>query len=102
MDSFATVIRTLLARIRDFQNGRCHHRWPPSGSAGATTTDRYRVPPTAWGVTPPEPASREPRDLTAGHGASAPDDRGPMLRGSSRPLELTVYGLPVPRGLPTT
>ncbi len=101
MESFAAIVHTLLARIRVIQNRRDRREWPPSGSAGATSTTRYRVAPTAWGVDPEEsPSAGSPRGSETGQARPVPAGSGSTPRSATRRLELTAYGLPVPRGLP--
>ena len=110
MESFAVVVRTLLARIRDLQNRNDRPQWPPPGAAGAISGDLYRTAPTAWGIEldaspllDSEPGYSEPR--TAPHSA---EPRGPQggIRGShhslAQRLELALSSWPVPRGLPAT
>ena len=95
MESFAALVRILLHRIRAIQDSHgLPGEWPPSAAA---LSDRacgriYRVRPTTWGV-----ASSESSD------SAAPNPRREPRRDSARRgLALTVYGLPVPRGLPST
>ena len=94
MESFAAVVRTLLHRIRAIQaTHRLPGEWPPSAAA---MSDRphgrlYRVRPTAWGV-----------DASESTGAVRAAQHQEPRSAARRGLELTVYGLPVPRGLPST
>ncbi|MEM7353846.1 MAG: hypothetical protein AAF657_23805 [Acidobacteriota bacterium] len=100
MENFAAVLRTLLARIRAFEAARAGRDWPPSGDAATAHDTLYRVPATSWGLSEldsAEPASTTDRMKTAEGAPSEPGDRV-----NRRGLELTVYGLPVPRGLPST
>ena len=99
MENFATVVRTLLDRIRALRCCRSDN-WPPSAAATAGTSP-YRVAPTTWGVSPTGAAPPDP---------SAPDAPKPSMgtphrtatRRRRRGLEISIYGLPVPRGLPAT
>ena len=95
MESFAAVVRTLLHRIRAIQDS---HPWPPSAAAihDRAPGSIYQVRPTAWGVDTPEASGRERR--TPVREPAGVEPRSAARRG----LELTVYGLPVPRGLPST
>lgn len=92
MESFAAVVRTLLDRIRAIQDAT-----PLPEPPAAPRRSLYRVEPATWGVVDhhgpragrPAPADRAPRPAER---AEADARRG---------LELTVYGLPAPRGLVT-
>ena len=84
MESFAAVVRILLQRIRAVQDS---HPWPASAAA---VNDRLA------GVD--EPDTSAPNRRTPGREAAG-DARQPASR---QGLELTVYGLPVPRGLPSS
>ncbi len=94
MESFAAVVRTLLERIRAVQSRRSED-WPPSAAATASTS-LYRVAPTAWGV-----ASSDPTVPAAPMPAQDASRRDVMPR-RRQSLEISVFGLPVPRGLPAT
>ena len=101
MKSFAAVIRSLLVRVRALEVRRPGDPWSPSATADGgprcapATGGIYRVPPTAWGVSAacdpgPDRAPAAPR--TGRRAAMSPSRH-------RRRLDLSVYGLPVPRGL---
>jgi len=100
MESFAAVVRTLLHRIRAIQDR--HDPGPRPAAVNDRAVGRiYRVRPTTWGVAAPEtprPARPAPASPAAARTPGEEAGRGRARRG----LELTVYGLPVPRGLPST
>ncbi len=99
MESFATVVRSLLVRIRAFQASRSGNPWPPSAVVGGDAPI-YRVAPSMWGL---RGAGAKTGDEVIAGTAASPSARPATRRHASRrPLELTVYGLPVPRGLPAT
>lgn len=99
MESFAAVVRTLLSRIRAIQDSNSG-QWPPSAAATVSSGAIYRVRPTTWGV---ENAGGSPREAASEpSGRSARSASASTYTGTRRRLELTVYGLPVPRGLPST
>ncbi len=98
MDSFAAVIRTLLVRIRALQSSRPGNPWPPSAAAGLDLS-LYRVTPTAWGV---EPAGALPAAAPAPGGLEIIACCKPPGKRRRRRLEIPIFRLPVPRGLPAT
>ena len=108
MESFAAVIRSLLVRIRAIQAAQAN-RHPGSCPPPATTggqTFLYRVAPASWGVEPSAAADHrtdEPSNTGSplGH-ASRRATPSSIRRRRRRRLDLTAYGLPVPRGLPAT
>ncbi len=94
--TFNHVIRTLLVRIRALQSSRSKAPWPPT--AAAVESPLYRVAPTAWGVGPVSSAATQaPRspEIAAARTASP-------RRRHRRRLEIPIFRLPVPRGLPAT
>ncbi len=95
MQSFTAVVRTLLVRIRALKASRSGNPWPPPAAAGGDEP-LYRVAPTMWGAAA----------AAAGAGVEGPAvaavRRPAPTRARRRRLELTAYGLPVPRGLPAT
>ncbi len=96
MENFAAVVRSLLVRIRAYQASRAETR--PSSAAAEVSGLRYRVAPTMWGVG----GAGGDGDRIEAAGAVARPLAPATARRRRRPLELTVYGLPVPRGLPAT
>ncbi len=94
--TFNHVIRTLLVRIRALQSSRSKAPWPPTATAAEAPV--YRVAPTAWGVGPVSPAAtRAPRSPeSAAVRTALPRQR------RRRCLEIPIFRLPVPRGLPAT
>ncbi len=88
--TFADVIRSLLVRIRALETRRPEAPRPPSRSI-------YRVAPTTWGVAPPSVAPADP----AATGAPDATARRTAAR-KCRRLEMPIFRLPVPRGLPAT
>ncbi len=97
MQSFTAVVRTLLVRIRALQASRSGNPWPPPAVAGGDEL-LYRVAPTMWGAD--TAAVGAGVEGTAGTAARRPAPT--RARRRCRRLELTAYGLPVPRGLPAT
>ncbi len=115
--TFATVIRTLLVRIRALQSSRPGNPWPPSATAGADSYGPrqrrasgtmvrqrranllYRVTPTAWGI---DPAGNLPEDASQSDGRELAARSTPPRRRRRRRLEIPIFRLPVPRGLPAT
>ncbi len=90
------VTRTLLIRIRALQSSRAKAPWPPT--AAAVESPLYRVAPTAWGVGPVSPAATQaPRGPEVAAVRTAPPRRR-----HRRHLEIPIFRLPVPRGLPAT
>ncbi len=93
--TFATIIRTLLVRIRAFEASKSGNLWPPSAATGG---ELYRVAPTTWGVKPAGDTANE----------STPSAAGAMRRDQTpastrrRRLEIPIFRLPVPRGLPAS
>ena len=95
MDNFAAVIRSLLARIRALETSPPGS--PRSPVAASDESSRYRVPLTMWGVAPlDDTPPSEPSDTTT----STRTISTPARR--RRQLEVPVFRLPVPRGLPAT
>ena len=89
--TFSRIIRSLLVRIRALESSR-PRTWPPTAGAESSL---YRVAPTAWGVDPVSavPAPRAPETTVR----SAPPRRRRRQR-----LEIPIFRLPAPRGLPVT
>ena len=96
--TFASILRTLLVRIRALESSRSRRPWPPS-TDGAAGGSLYRVAPTAWGVAAPSVVPEIP--ATTGEPVIA-SHATPPTRRSQRRLEIPVFRLPVPRGLPAT
>lgn len=90
MQSFADVLRSLLVRIRALEAST------PATPSPSDARALYRVAPTTWGVAPADslPAIPETSDVIAGNATRAPRRR--------RRLEIPIFRLPVPRGLPAT
>lgn len=110
MENFATVVRTLVARIRAFEASRSGRNWPPTASATVDSSPvvgrdsaAYRVTPTAWGIASGGEADRRsPTDRSSNPGSPGCRSSDSQDRSARRRLELTVFELPVPRGLPST
>ena len=101
MKNFNAVIRTLLARIETVRN---RSDWPPSATAVSTPVDSlYRVAPTRWGVAGPRaPEGTVASQARKGNVAAPPRQPGETDRPHRFRLELNVFSLPVPKGLPAT
>ncbi|MCP3957943.1 MAG: hypothetical protein GY719_08835 [bacterium] len=110
MESFASIVRTLLERIRAIQTAYTADRWPPSVDA---VTDRslYKVRPTAWGldeeVLPPyRGATPETAAAATPETDELPASTTPIVeRRAASPrwrLDLAARGLPPTRGLLST
>ncbi len=107
MKNFAAVTRSLLARIRAYQASRSGSPRPPAAAASGDALI-YRVAPTTWGVgsAGDERNGIEPvagaMACCAGPSPGKSRSEPPTVRRPRLSLELTAYGLPVPRGLPAT
>ncbi|MEM7583990.1 MAG: hypothetical protein AAF560_11455 [Acidobacteriota bacterium] len=102
MQRFADVLHALLQRIRAVPNKLPRERH---------TCPLYRVATTSWGCEDQPPAAADPRTASNPRSSGVTSSREPSETTGSRrelphasrhSLELTVYGLPVPRGLPST
>ncbi len=99
MKNFASVLRSLLVRIRAFEASRSGSPWPPSAATGGESS-LYRVAPTAWGVQPASVPETEPTAAATPGAERVAARRVPARK--RRHLEIPVFSLPVPRGLPAT
>lgn len=116
MESFATVVRSLVRRIRALQAAYTADPSPPSATAVAGRSHLYKVRPTSWGLdeevlpptssTPDCPTSDRPAAAIVPEDGELPASTTPIVErrtGSTRwRLELAAHGLPQARGLLTT
>ena len=111
MENFAAVIRTLLARIRTAEAAKSRRNPPPTAPAviDSKAHSRYRAATTTWGVVDAEVESTtadspiEPESKPSIAGSLPPaSETYSASRRTHRSIELTVYPMPVPRGLPST
>ncbi len=100
MESFAAVVRSLLARIRALETSPTSSQWPPSAAA-ASASPVYQVEPTAWGVDRDAESLAGARSAAAAPGVTTATADAPAAK-PRRLFEISPFGLPVPRGLPAT
>ncbi len=109
MENFATVLKTLLSRLRAVEK-RTAHLPPQSATAQRRCRHIYQAPAAAWGVDEfpswyrqphPSPAERFLKRSTRRHGVVPEAPLPPHQPYRSLASRLQISSFPVPKGLPS-